>query len=199
VTWKPDYCTSAELKSYLRITDTADDTLLGIWITTVSRNVDDFCGRQFGQVTAAEDRYYPTFYDRPDGAWWAELDDLQDTTDLTFTAANGTVISAQTTTVDGYQLWPRNAAETGKPYERVRLKGWTGGELTAHGKWGWTAQPSAVKTGMFLQGGRLAARRDSPFGISGSPQMQGEIRLLAQLDVDFRTSLKPFVRNWWAA
>jgi hypothetical protein len=199
VTWKPDYVTAAELKSYLRITDTADDTLVALWVTTASRNVDDFCGRQFGKVASAEDRYYPTFYDRPEGAWFAELDDVQDTTGLTFADENGTAVTVATTTADGYTLLPRNAAAKGKPYERVKLTGWTGGELTAHGLWGWTAAPSAVKTGMFLQGGRLAARRDSPFGISGSPQQQGEIRLLAQLDPDFRTSLKPFVRNWWAA
>lgn len=199
MTWKPDYVTSAELKSYLRITDTNDDTLVALWVTTVSRNVDDFCGRQFGKVASAENRYYPTFYDRPEGAWFAELDDLQDTTGLTFADENGTAVTVATTTADGYTLLPRNAATKGRPYERVKLTGWAGGELTAHGLWGWTAVPSAVKTGMFLQGGRLAARRDSPFGISGSPQQQGEIRLLAQLDPDFRTSLKPFVRNWWAA
>jgi hypothetical protein len=93
VTWKPDYVTAAELKSYLRITDTADDTLVALWVTTVSRNVDDFCGRQFGQVAAAEDRYYPTFYDRPEGAWFAELDDVQDVTGLTFADENGTAVT----------------------------------------------------------------------------------------------------------
>jgi hypothetical protein len=199
VTWAPDYCTSAELKSYLRIDDTADDTLVALWVTTVSRNVDDFCGRQFGKVASAEDRYYPTFYDRPEGAWFAELDDLQDTTGLTFADKNGTAVTVATTTADGYTLLPRNAAAKGKPYERVKLTGWTGGELTAHGLWGWTAVPSAVKSGIFLQAARLAARRDSPFGIAGSPSEGSEVRLLAQLDPDFRTSLMPLVRSWWAA
>lgn len=199
MTWAPDYVTSTELKDYIGIEDNLDDARVALWVTTVSRNVDDHTGRQFGQVASAEDRYYPTVYDRHELAWFAEIDDLQDTTGLTFADENGTAVAAQTTTVDGYQLWPRNAAAKGRPYERVKLKGWSGGELTAHALWGWTAVPSAVKVGIFLQGKRLAKRVDSPFGISGSPQEQGEIRLLAQLDPDFRTSLKPLVRTWWAA
>lgn len=198
MTWKPDYVTSKELKDYLRITDNADDVFIGLWVTTVSRNIDDFTGRQFGKVDVAEDRYYTPVWDRGQGAWIAEIDDLQDTTGLTITDDNGTAVSAQSSTVDGYTLLPRNAAAVGKPYTRLKLKVRTG-ELTANGLWGWTATPSAVKAGIFLQGARLAARRDSPFGISGSPQEQGEIRLLAQLDPDFRTSLKPLVRSWWAA
>lgn len=193
MTWSPDYITAAELKSYLRITDNVDDTFIAYWVTTVSRNIDDFCGRQFGQVAAAGDRSYPTFYDRHERAWFAEIDDLQDVTGLAFTDENGDAVDSA-----DYTLLPRNAAVKGKPYERVRLSVCTG-ELTGNGMWGWSAVPSSVKTGIFLQGARLNARRDSPFGISGSPQEQGEIRLLAQLDPDFRTSLKPFIRNWWAA
>lgn len=194
MTWAPDYVTASDLKSYIGISDNADDAFIALWVTTVSRNVDDFCGRQFGQVATAEDRYYPTFYDKHELAWFAELDDLQDTTGLTLADENGNTVAAA-----DYVLLPRNAAVKGRPYERVKLASWSGGELTGHGKWGWNAVPSSVKTGIFLQGNRLKARRKSPFGISGSPQEQGELRLLAQLDPDFRTSLKPFVRGWWAA
>lgn len=192
MTWKPDYVTSAELKGYLGITDNADDTFIAIWITTVSRNVDDFCGRQFGQVAAAEDRFYTPIWDRHERAWFAEIDDIQDTTNLAFTDENGNALK-------GYKLLPRNAAVKGDPYTQVKLPTYSGGELTGNGLWGWSAVPSAVKTGMFLQAARLNKRRDAPFGIAGSPQEQGEIRLLAQLDPDFRTSLRPLQRDWWAA
>lgn len=191
MTWAPDYVTSAELKDYLHITDNADDAFIGIWITTVSRNVDEHTGRQFGQVAAAENRYYTPKYDRSECAWFAEVDDIQDTTGLTVTDENGNAVT-------DFVLLPRNAAVKGKPYERLKLGSCTG-EVDVYVKWGWTAVPSAVKTGVFLQGARLSARRDSPFGISGSPQEQGEIRLLAQLDPDFKTSLKPLRREWWAA
>lgn len=218
MTWAPDYCTLAELKSYLKISDSVDDAFAALWITAVSRNVDDFCGRQFGQVAAAEDRYYTPVWDRPQAAWVCEIDDLQDTTGLTFKDQNGTAIPAATANSAGYTLLPRNAAAKGRPYERVKLsglvggvtgwvwgvQGWPGGELTAHGVWGWTAGtagPTIAKTGLFLQAARLEARRQSPFGIAGSPDANTgtELRLLAQLDPDFRTTLKPVIRDWWAA
>lgn len=199
MTWAPDYCTRQELKDYIGIGDNADDAFVDIWITTVSRNVDDHCRRQFGQVAAAEDRYYTPVYDRHQCAWIVDIDDLQDTTGFTLEDADGTAIPVQTSTVDGYQLWPRNAAAKGRPYTQLKIKVDPGAEVTGNGLWGWSSQPAAVKTGLFLQGARLNKRRSSPFGISGSPQEQGEIRLLAQLDPDFRTSLKPLVRDWWAA
>jgi hypothetical protein len=197
VTWAPDYVTRQELKDYLRIGDNADDAFIDAWITTVSRNVDDHCGRQFGQ-TVAESRYYTPFWDRQEQAWFAEIDDVQDTTGLTVTDENGATVPALTSTVAGYQLLPRNAPAKGRPYERLKLTVSTG-EITVNVKFGWSAVPSAVKTGMFLQGARLHHRRDSPFGVAGSPEQGSEIRLLAQLDPDFRTSLKPLVRDWWAA
>lgn len=196
--WKPDYCTRTELKDYLRIGDNADDTFIDVWITTVSRNVDDHCRRQFGKVAAAEDRFYTPVYDRHQCAWIVEIDDLQDTTGFTLEDEDGVAIAPQTSTVDGYTLLPRNAAAEGKPYTQLKIKVSPAGDIAGNGLWGWNATPPSVKTGMFLQGARLAARRDSPFGIAGSPQEQGEIRLLAQLDPDFRTSLKPLLRKWWA-
>jgi hypothetical protein len=199
VTWAPDYVTAAQLKSYLRIGDNADDAFIALWITTVSRNVDDFTGRQFGQVASAADRFYPPVWDRHEQAWIVDVDDLQDTTGFTLADEDGTAIAAQTSTVDGYTWLPRNAAAKGRPYEQLRLKVNPGAEVTAHGLWGWSAQPSSVSTGMFLQASRLNTRRSSPFGIAGSPTEGTQIRLLAQLDPDFRTSLKPYTRNWWAA
>ena len=191
MTWKPDYATVGELASYLNIDDAADDAFLAIWITTVSRNVDDFCGRQFGQVDAPEERYYTPVYDRPAGAWFAVIDDLQDVTGLEVVAEDGTAVT-------DYVLLPRNAAAEGRPYERLRLSTCTG-EIAPTALWGWTATPAACTSGLLLQAARLAKRRGSPFGISGSPSEQGELRLLAQLDPDFRTSLKPLQRRWWAA
>lgn len=193
MTWAPDYTTASRLKDYLRITDNADDVLIGLWITTASRNVDDHCGRQFGQVDAPELRYYTPFWDRHERAWYAEIDDVQDVTGLTVADENGTAVDAAS-----YQLLPRNGAQRGKPFTQLRLTTCTT-EVAVTATWGWTAVPSSVEVGLLLQAARLNARRKSPFGIAGSPSDGSEIRLLAQLDPDFRTSLKPYVRKWWAA
>jgi hypothetical protein len=190
VTWAPDYVTAANLRSYLRIDDAADDVFLALWATAVSRNVDDFCSRQFGRVATVESREYATVYDRHQGCWIAQIDDLQSVASLI-------VLDPNADEIDSYTLEPTNALLKGKPYERIAVE--VAGPLTISGMWGWTSVPSAVPTGAYLQAARLAARRDSPFGISGSPQEQGEIRLLAQLDPDFKTTLKPLQRNWWAA
>lgn len=198
MTWAPDYCTLVELKDYIGIDDNMDDARVALWLTTVSRNVDDHCGRQFGQ-TALEDRYYTPFYDRHQRAWFVKIDDVQNVTGLAVEDENGDAVAAHTSTVDGYTLLPRNAAARGVPYEMLKLDTSAGAEITVNALYGWNAVPAAVKVGVFLQGKRLAKRKDAPFGISGSPQEQGEIRLLAQLDPDFRTSLKPLVRKWWAA
>lgn len=193
MTWAPDYVTSTELKDYLRISDAVDDTFVALWITAASRNVDDYCQRQFGQVAAPEARTYRTGqWDRHISAYVLEVDDFYTTTGLVVTDPSGNAVAAA-----NYELRPANALLKGKPYERILVQ--SGGKFTVTGPWGWSAVPSTVKVGLFLQGARLAARRDSPFGISGSPDQGGEIRLLAQLDPDFRTSLKPLRRDWWAA
>lgn len=190
MTWAPDYVTSTQLKDYLRIGDNVDDVFVALWVTTVSRNVDDFCGRQFGQTTA-ESRTYTPVWDRHLGAYVTEVDDLQDVTGLAIVDENGDAVT-------DYDLEPVNAVKKGKPYERILTTASTG-KLTPTALWGWSAVPAAVKVGPLLQGARLAARRDSPFGIAGSPKEGSELRLLAQLDPDFRTSLKPLRRDWWAA
>lgn len=207
MTWAPDYATVGEVKQYLRILDTDDDVLLALWVTAASRAVDKHCGRQFGQVAAAETREY-----RPEDShhhrhhqlyrgWWPywnhhlgayvyQIDDILDVDDLTVIDANANVIT-------DYELGPVNAPQKGRPYERLITH--HGGPLTLDGVWGWPTVPPAVKAATLLQAARLAARRDSPFGIAGSPSDGSEMRLLAALDPDLKTSLTAFRRDWWTA
>lgn len=194
MSWAPDYAERQFLKDYLNIDDTADDLFIDLWITTASRNVDDFCGRQFGKVATAEARTYTPVWHRHRCAYVVEVDDLQDLTGLD-------VVDADGATMTGYTFEPVNALLKGRPYERLIFGSAAttpSGDVTPTAPWGWTAAPSAVTVGMLLQAARLNVRRRSPFGVAGSPSEGSEVRLLAQLDPDFRTSLKPLVRDWWA-
>lgn len=191
MTWAPDYVTLAEAKDYLRITDTNDDTLLALWITTASRAVDGFCGRQFGKTDSAESRTYTAQFDRHLACWVAEIDDLYD-------ADGSTVAGPSAEVLTDYELEPTNGPRKDRPYERLLAT--SSGPYTINSdSWGWSAVPSAATTATLLQTARLAARRDSPYGIAGSPTEGSELRLLASLDPDLRTSLNRFRRNWWAA
>lgn len=192
MSWAPDYITLSEAKSYLKIDDTDDDALLPGWITTASRAVDNFCGRQFGKVDISEARTYRPEYDRHLACWVAQIDDLS-TDDITV------VNTASAAVVTDYELGPTNAPFKGRPYERLVLNS-PGPVLVDSDAWGWASVPAAAKVATQLQMTRLAYRRDSPFGIAGSPQEGGETTLLyATLDPDLRTSLVPFRRQWWAA
>lgn len=213
--WVPDYVTVAEVKSYLHITDSDDDVLLGLFVTAASRAVDDYCGRQFGTVDDAEDRIFEAHFDPHIDCWVVQTDDLYGA-DITVTGQDGQAIT-------DFELGPANALQKGKVYERVLLTrpgasggfcgvwwGWPYAYATGlhrprvkvtfgSDKWGWALVPSAVKVATMLQTARLAARRDSPYGVAGSPTQGSEIRLLATLDPDLKTSLSAFRRDWWAA
>lgn len=193
--WAPDYTTTEVLSDYLRADGTAteDEQFLAMWITACSRNVDNFCGRQFG-LTALEERFYEPTWDPNERYWFVEIDDVQTTTGMVVADDDGNAIDA-----GDYRLLPRNAAVKGRPYERLRLASRVC-DLSVTAQFGWSAVPPAVPLGMLLQAARVAKRRDAPFGVAGSPADGGsEIRLLAQLDPDFKTTLRPLQRKWWAA
>lgn len=188
--WKPDYATSAEVKSYLRIADTDDDVQIALYTTAASRAIDDHCGRQFGVVSAAEEREYEPTYDRYIRKYIVPIDDLMTTTGLVVTGS-------EELTSDSYELWPLNAPSKGMPWTQLRVS--TRCRLTVEALWGWTAVPTPIKLATLIQASRFAARRDSPYGVAGSPTEGSEVRLLASLDPDLKTSVRPFVRKWWAA
>jgi hypothetical protein len=193
VTWEPDYVTSAELKAELRITDAVDDTQIARWVTAASRAVDNWCHRQFGQVAAPETRTYRTAdWDRHISSYVLDVDDFYTITGLVVTDPNGTAVAAA-----DYELLPDNALLKGKVYERILVK--SSGKFTVTAAWGWSAVPISIKQATLLQAQRFAARRDSPYGVAGSPSEGSELRLLAKVDPDVEVAIgKKYRREWWA-
>lgn len=191
--WAPDYVSVADVKAWLRIddADTQDDAQITIYATAASRAVDSFCKRQFGKVDTAETRTFEGTWDRRLGCWVYAIDDLS-------SAAGLTVLDEAGSEITDSALRPLNAVALGKPYTELRCS--SGGPLSIESEhWGWAAVPAAARMGALLQAARLAVRRDSPYGIAGSPSDGGEQRLLASLDPDLRTSLRSYRREVWFA
>lgn len=189
--WKPDYLTVAQAKAHLRVDDAVDDTELATWVTAASRAIDDRCNRQFGALSAAASRTYerPAVYDVVSGLWLLEIDDVQNTTGMT---VGGTAVASAAT------LLPHNAVADGVPYERLGFSYNPFVALTpivVSAVWGWTAVPAQVVAACKLQVARFAARRDSPYGVAGSPDTGGELRLLSRLDPDVAVSLAGLARR----
>lgn len=198
--WKPDYATLAEGKGYLRITDTVDDAELAVAISAISRQIEDACNRQFGQLAAPAARTYrrAPVLNYETGLWELEIDDVQDATGL---LVNGIAYASS-----GALLLPDNAPADGLPWTRIGVQSWPvasypgapiSNVLTA--RWGWTAVPPPVPMAMRLQLNRIAFRRDAPQGVAGSPDQGSEIRLLAKLDPDAVALLGPVRRRRRAA
>jgi hypothetical protein len=191
--WAPDYITVARLKRFLRIDpdDTDDDEDLADDVSTACRSVDDFCNRQFGLIEAPEERRYTARPDYERGLWVVDIDDLMTETGLTVTVAGSAVT--------GYELEPATAAQRGRPWTVLVLPTGTGSavpnEAVLVGRWGWSAVPARVRKASLLQASRLAVRRDSPYGIAGSPEVGSEMRLLAKLDPDVAVSLRGLARR----
>lgn len=190
--WAPDYATSAQLKKFVRINDSVDDVEVADSLTMASRAVDKATHRQFGQLDAAAEWTYTAQYNRTRGTWIVNIDDLATTT--------GLVVVVDGQTVTDYTVGPRQAVSKGLVWTYLLLgpsvscSGDEGGvEITA--SWGWPAVPTAVRGATLLQASRFLARRDSPYGVAGSPADGSELRLLATVDPDVRVSLGRYERR----
>lgn len=191
--WAPDYVSAAELAAYMRIGDADDDAELAVAATASSRAIDDHCNRQFGLVAAPEQRFYTARPDYDRGRWVIDMDDFMTTTGLAITVGG--------VALTDFDKEPINAAAEGRPWTRIVVKSTsavqpTGAddEAAATIRWGWTTVPVPVKMAARLQGSRFHSRRDSPYGVAGSPQTGSELRLLSKLDADVAVSLRGFVR-----
>jgi hypothetical protein len=198
------YATLAELKGFVGIpeADEADDTTLSLALDAASGQVDAFCDRTFAADAAPTTRLY-----RASVGGYLNVDPIATTTGLTVESDNdgdGVFEVAWTLDVD-YRLEPVNAAAAGEPWTRIialgtqwfpRLPYRPGVQVTAAFGWPGGQPPPAVKNAVLIQASRLWKRKDAPFGVAGSVEFGSEMRLLAKLDPDVETLLRPFRRLW---
>jgi hypothetical protein len=203
--WAPNYLDVEDLAEYERIDDAVDNIQLGWAIAAASRAVDRTASpegmRQFGLVDSPEVRFYTATWSCDRCMWTVEIDDVMTTAGFALafdSAKDGTYASP----ITAYRLLPANAVAKGKPWTHVEVLAGstvqpdrTPDAVQGIAQWGWTSVPDAVVQATALQASRLFARRQSPFGVAGSPEQGSEIRLLAKVDPDVAVALKDFMRR----
>ncbi len=188
------YCTLAEVKSALRITDSTDDSLLEKAIEGASRRIDGYTGRFFYQQSATISMYTRDIY-----TVQLQNDLVSVTTLKTDDDGDGTFEDTWTTNVD-YQLQPLNTALQSRPYNRVVA---VGGKtfpimiqpdlpgVQINGVWGWSAVPDDVREACVLLSMRGFARYNAALGVVGFADMAIQVR---SVDPDVRDMLSPYVQ-----
>lgn len=185
------YCTLADIKASLRITDSVDDDLLELAVESASREIDSACERQFFSASA-------TRVFTPRDSVITETDDIVSITTLKTSSAADGVFDTTWTTSD-YQLEPLNGIAGGVavPYSNIRAVGTyafpvSGGEATVQiaGTFGFSAVPTAIKQATVILASRIFKRNDSPLGVAGFGDL-GVIRV-GRLDPDVEAMIMPY-------
>ena len=188
------YCTLAEVKAALRITDTVDDTLLENAIEGTSRRIDGYCGRWFYKTASTAVTMFPF------NEYLLRFpNDVANSTVTIKTDTNGDGTYA-TTLVQGtdYVLEPTTSAMRGRPYLNARSIGNATFPLyyspapatvqvTAY--WGWDAVPDDVREACVLLSMRQFARLNASLGVVGFADMAITVRAV---DPDVRDLLAPY-------
>ncbi len=205
----PSYATKGELKTWVKVPalNTDFDTLMDLALSAASREIDKASNRSFvTTLSVAEARTYTAEWDSKKQRYVVEIDDLMSLTSLAVELdLDGSGDFTTDVTAADCVGFPYNASQKERPWTHLILPESTSasvrpGAVRITAKWGWTAVPDAVKQACLMQASRIFNRKDSPYGIAGSPQADGggELRLLAYLDADVAVLLKSVKRLWGA-
>lgn len=193
-----DYCTVAELKVFNKITASTDDTLLGIFITTASREIDLFCKRRF--YGDEETRYFDPTKNCENNVLYVDAD-LQSVEEI----ING---DGAEITSDQYVLLPTNPNPAGD-HQRwaIKLKrsaavSWTWEDdpeeaIEVTGIWGYvsgTVPPAPIKHACLRLSMWHYHQKDAPFETIGL-NTSGEQVVPTSLPGDVERLLDPYIRR----
>jgi hypothetical protein len=189
------YCTLAELKAALRITDNTDNTLLENAIEGASRRIDGYCGRYFYQQNATV-----KLFARNELQVFLR-DDLVSITTLNTDDAGDQSFSSTWTAGTDYALEPYDGALLGIPYYRITAVGgktfpiftvppMPGVRVT--GVWGYPSTPDDVREACVLLSARGFARYNAALGVVGFGDMALQVRAV---DPDVRDYLNRYVKH----
>jgi hypothetical protein len=189
------YASLSEFKAAVGITDSTDDTALQNVLDATDTLIDLYCDRKTGFGTASETRYYTA-----EDYEYVLTDDLVSVTTLqTDDDANGTYETTWTSGTD-YVLAPRNAALDGFPYTEIDTSvTWPRNfpkdvylGVKVVGVFGFPAVPAAVKQAEIIQAGAVWNSRTAPFGVIGSADLGGILRMSRALHPEAALILEPY-------
>lgn len=188
------YCTLADVKAALRITDSVDDALIENSINSASRMIDQYCNRYFYSTSANEVRYY-----KANDGFVCWIDDAQSISSLE-TSATDPLIFDTTWQAGDYQLLPANRWANGAYYPITGITAtdnylfpvWADMALVkVTGQFGWASIPEPIKFACIIQASRLFKRLESPLGVAGVSDM-GIMRVGYSIDGDVAQLINPF-------
>ena len=176
------YATLTEVKLFLGITDSVDDTLLEGMVEAASRSIDRMANRRFYLDINASARLY-----RANDALQLFVDDIGSATGLAVAVdsdGNGSYDTALTLNTD-YILDPITAPSLNRPWNVVTIVSASaafpaplnyrpGVQVTA--KWGWPSIPDDINQACMILTADLYKRKDAPGGIIGLGDL-GAIRM----------------------
>jgi hypothetical protein len=190
-----DYTTTAALKSYLRITSTADDALIASLITRASIMIDNHCGRWFSAKTMTRS-YDAVGYHITGRLLLLDADLLTVTTIINGDGMNISPMAVLLRPIN----WP--------PYFGISLTQSSGlhwtylddpeGAISISGTWGYDAvTPEPVVQAAIRLASWLYRQRDTGAEPVAEPQpdARGVIRPPAHLPVDITQMLMPYIRT----
>jgi hypothetical protein len=189
------YATLAQFKAAVGITDTTDDTALQNVLDATDTLIDLYCDRKTGFGTATETRYYTA-----EDYEYVLTDDLVSVTTLqTDDDANGTYETTWTAGTD-YVLAPRNAALDGFPYTEIDTSvTWPRNfpkdvylGVKVVGVFGFPSVPSAVTQAEIIQANAVWSSRTAAFGVIGSADLGGILRMSRALHPEAALILEPY-------
>jgi len=191
-TLNQQYTSVEELKSRLKITDTADDFELQSAVQAAANAIQNTTGRHFYQKTETRTFVPYDLYEQP-------IDDLVSITQLAVDYNGFGVYDTIWTQGTDYQLvidmddFNQLSWGEARPYTRVRVTNSAGGgrffpfiwpfsrlnRVQIQGTWGWPQVPYGVRQAALQIASEFYKMKDTPFGLAGTSEF-GLIRLPRQ-------------------
>ena len=194
------YATLAELKAYLKIDDSMEDTFLENIVEAASRSIDRIANRRFYLDSTATARQY-----RPADLLRVFTDDFGSTSGLVVkTDPNDAGVYATTLVLNtDYIVEPVNAAAKGRPWNYITIVSGESYSLPVNyrpqvevtARWGWPSVPDDINQATLILSADLYKRKDSIGGVLGLSEL-GAIRM-SPLGRDITAMVRAYKREFF--